>query len=371
MTRPSFSQMEQPHQLMQEAVSGGVFPGAVLLVEKNGVLRHFQAYGVTDSETGELVATDTIFDLASLTKPLATTLCVMKLISDGRLSLETRLGDLLPETRGTGKVDISIEHLLRHTSGLPAYRPYFKGLTRIPFADARSKLTELLVKEALTDPPGVQTTYSDLGFMFLRIIIETVSNKRLDEFLFSEIYGPLGIQQLFYIDLHTGWEGVDGIAATSRCPWRGRMLKGEVEDENAWAVGGIDGHAGLFGTAGELRSLLSVLMAIYHDGGETDVFSRGMVKQFLRVDEKSQRALGFDISFPPESSAGNYFSKQTVGHLGYTGTSFWMDLSAGVFVILLTNRVHPSRKNERIREFRPRIHDSIMIALQNQRAGRK
>ncbi len=371
MNRLSSIQLKQPHRLMQQAVSDGVFPGAVLLVEQGGAVRHFEAYGLADSESGELATTDTVFDLASLTKPLATTLCVMKLMADNHFSLETRLGELLPETRGTDKVDLSIEQLLRHTSGLPAYRPFFKSLAGISFSRARSLLTELLLQEPLADRPGVRTAYSDLGFMALRMVIEAVSNKRMDAFLYTDIYRPLGIEKLFYIDLETDAAVAGSVAATSRCPWRGRMIKGEVEDENAWAVGGIDGHAGLFGTAGELRSILAVLTAVYHGRGRTDLFPRALVRQFLRVDGKSQRTPGFDIPSPFDSSAGKYFSKSTVGHLGYTGTSFWMDLSAGVIIILLTNRVHPSRKNERIREFRPFIHDSILVSLQGKRAASK
>jgi CubicO group peptidase (beta-lactamase class C family) len=154
-------------------------------------------------------------------------------------------------------------------------------------------------------------------------------------------------------------------AATERCPWRGILLEGVVHDDNAYSVGGIEGHAGLFGTAGDVLDLLSELMAVYQGSVSTGVFDVDLTRYFLSLNEQNGRALGFDAPSSKGSSCGRYFSKRTVGHLGFTGTSFWMDLDRAIIVILLTNRIHPSRDNDRIKDFRPKLHDAVMKIFAN------
>jgi CubicO group peptidase (beta-lactamase class C family) len=154
-------------------------------------------------------------------------------------------------------------------------------------------------------------------------------------------------------------------AATEKCPWRGTLLEGVVHDDNAYSVGGIEGHAGLFGTAGDVFDILSELMAVYQGSVSKGVFDVDLTRRFLSLNEQNGRTLGFDTPSSKGSSCGRYFSKRTVGHLGFTGTSFWMDLERAIIVILLTNRIHPSRNNNRIKAFRPKLHDTVMENFAN------
>lgn len=347
--------------LMNRAMSEEVFPGAVLLV--GGAERVFfkRAFGVANRFTGEPVTLGTVFDLASLTKPLATTLAVMYLIQTGALALETPLGEVLPSFHKTEKHTIQIRHLLYHTSGLPAHREYYSDLARLPMAERKTALRRLLAGEPLIRPIGMAPEYSDLGFMILCWVIEQVTHERLDRFVTEKIYRPLGLRNLFFMDLMDPAvpKKDQPFAATEVCPWRGSLMEGAVSDDNAWVTGGIDGHAGLFGTAQDVHELLKALMAAV-DGKESPVFSPDIVQAFLRRDAVSSRALGFDTPDHQGSSSGTLFSANSAGHLGFTGTSFWMDLDRGIAVILLTNRVHPHRNNNRIRAFRPILHDAVM-----------
>lgn len=348
--------------LMHQALEDQVFPGAVLLIQKGRDPIYHRAFGVTNIHSKGAVTLETVFDLASLTKPLATTLAVLLLVQDDRLDLEQPVSSILGVFKGTMKEQIQIRHLLLHTSGLPAHRPYYKQLLSQPRTARRDKLNELLVAEPLSCAIGEKTVYSDIGFMLLRWIVETASGKRLDRFVEEMIYRPLGVTPLFYIDSSRDcptW----CFAATQWCPWRERFLEGDVSDENAFASGGIEGHAGLFGTAKAVGDILGELLAVYQGLPNSELFRQQWVKRFLDRDGGSTRAFGFDMPTPGASSSGTYFSARTVGHLGYTGTSFWSDLEKGVSVILLTNRVHPSVENDRIRTFRPIVHDAAMTCL--------
>jgi len=356
--------MEQAHKLMGQAVADNVFPGAVLLVTKEEAPLFFEAYGKANIFSNVDIEHDTVFDLASLTKPLATTLAIMKLFQEGKCDLTTNLSSVLPQFQKTGKEHITIRHLLCHNSGLPDYKPYFKSLSHLPVKERKSALEELLIKEPLVSQTGERTLYSDIGFMILKWVVESVSGMRFDRFVLQEIYQPLGLMRLFFVDL----ERAEGsaitprvkFAATERCKWRKIILEGKVHDDNAYSVGGIAGHAGLFGTAGDINRLLNKLLLTYHGTLPGSLFRRETLQLFFRKQEDSDRSLGFDFPSQSHSSCGDYFSEKSVGHLGFTGTSFWMDLEKNIIVILLTNRVHPSRDNERIKKFRPEIHNAIM-----------
>jgi CubicO group peptidase (beta-lactamase class C family) len=354
--------MESVNNLMNQAVSNEVFPGGVLLVSAAGSEIFFQAYGYANIFSGRLMTRDTVFDLASFTKPLATTLAIIKLISQQKLELGQRLGSILPQLKGTDKGRISIANLLYHTAGLPDYRPYYKVLCKLEPSIRKDVLRELLVKEPLINPPGKEVLYSDIGFMILCWIIEQVSGNRLDRFVSKEIYHPLGLENLFFVDLDSTPSEVE-FAATERCSWRNILLEGAVHDENAYVLGGIQGHAGLFGTVQDVFSLLSELMAAYLGSPCAGIFDTDLIQMVFKNQEHTGRALGFDIPSPIDPSCGQYFSKHTVGHLGFTGTSFWMDLDRNVMIILLTNRVHPSRSNNKIKAFRPKLHDRVMTEL--------
>lgn len=359
--------MEQVEKIMMQAVQENIFPGGVLLVSVKGSVIFDDAFGSANVISGKRMTKDTIFDLASLTKPLATTLAVMKLIQDGKLNTDSRLGSILPQFRNTEKEMIEIKHLLCHNSGLPDYRPYYLIMKDIPQNNRQDALRNMLVKESLISTPGEKTLYSDLGFMILRWIVETLSGRSLDRFVTNEIYEPLGLKNLFFVDLNQEYKskktGNRMFAATEVCPWRNMLLEGVVDDENAYAVGGIEGHAGLFGTAQDINSLLTKLLFMFHGISGDSIISSDLVKTFFDRQEGTDWALGFDTPSLAGSSCGRFFSRKSVGHLGFTGTSFWVDIDRFVSVILLTNRVHTSRDNMKIKEFRPVLHDAVMRDL--------
>jgi len=360
--------MENPERidaLMRQGLAEGVFPGAVLLVSRAGSRHFMAAYGSANQYTGRPVTLDTVFDLASLTKPLATALAVMDLLEKGKIALDQPVGEILPEflsaddaRSGGGKRKIRIDHLLAHVSGLPDYRPFYKELCLWPLAERRRKLLFCLRRLPLLSAPGEKVFYSDPGFMLLALAIEKIAGCRLDRYVQTQIYEKRGIRDLFFID--TRQPPPDrAYAATEYCPWRQRLIEGAVHDENAYALGGVCGHAGLFGTSVAVDALLRGLLQCL--AGENRWFSRSILASFLRSYPGSGRALGFDMPSVRDSSAGSRMERnRTFGHLGFTGTSFWMETARAITVVLLTNRVHPGRRNERIKAFRPQLHDCIM-----------
>lgn len=362
-------QMKTMDHLMKKAVSEGVFPGAVLLVSKETDQVIFDAYGAARIDPERRMTRETVFDLASLTKPLATTLGVMILVQKGELFLEQEIGTIISAFHGTDKERVTIRQLLAHNSGLPDYRPYYKSL--MTFAPERGKegLEEMLLSERLIAAPGTQTVYSDIGFMILGWVMEVVTKTPLNLFIEGTIYHPLGLQNLFFLPLDSEKprSHID-FAATEECQWRKKVLEGEVHDDNAYAIGGVAGHTGLFGTAQDIHRLLVELLNAYHGRPNSGLFHPEMVRTFFKR-QIGGRALGFDTPTQPGSSSGRYFSKHSVGHLGYTGTSFWIDLERSIIVILLTNRVHPTRENEQIKTFRPIIHDAVMEELLKDNSG--
>jgi CubicO group peptidase (beta-lactamase class C family) len=367
--------MKAVRDLMERGVRDGVFPGGVLLVAKEGRLTFFQAFGLARLTPERLMTTDTVFDLASLTKPLATTVALMLLVQQGKLNLDQTLGKAIPDFSGTDKTEITIRQLLCHTSGLPDYRPYYETLMKHPAANRKSVLRTLLSGEDLIYKPGAVCLYSDLGFMILEWLVETAAETPLDRLVQESVYKPLGLKHLFFIPLTATqtlpFEGRGqgrGIeyAATEDCPWRGKILDGEVHDDNAYALGGVAGHAGLFGRTEDVYGLLKELLNVCEGKPNSGLFRRDVVETFFeRQSDSGSWALGFDTPTRPDSSSGHSFSDRSVGHLGFTGTSFWVDLLKGVIVILLTNRIHPNRENERIKAFRPVLHDTVMDSIFN------
>ncbi len=352
---------------MGEGISQGIFPGAVLLAAEGAEILFFRAYGVTDRRTRQPVTRETIFDLASLTKPLATTLGILRLLEQKKLSLDTAVKNLLPELKDSLFKKITIRHLLLHRSGLTDYRPYFIPLSEAPFKVRKRLLHNFLCREPLIHKPGEKTLYSDVGFLLLQWIVERCSGKQLDRFVRKTVYEPLGLDRLFFVDQARNLSlnrkqqpHPADIAATEYCPWRKRIVTGVVHDENAYVLGGVAGHAGLFGRAADIHHLLLALLRAWE--GDASAFEPHDVQTFLRPRPDADRRLGFDAPSPVRSSSGRYFSQSSAGHLGFTGTSFWMDPENKRIIILLTNRVHPSRTNMRIREFRPMLHDLVMAS---------
>lgn len=350
---------------MTAALEEGVFPGAVLLVARGEEILIQRAYGFAALIPEQRPMTpDTIFDLASLTKPLATTLAVMALIAEGRLSLDQTFQQLGEPFLVPGKESVSIRQLLAHTSGLPAYQTYYRHLADLPLSKRKPALREMVRQEPLQFPPGAATLYSDLGFIYLEWLVEILGGQDLQRWTIERCFGPLGLETLGFRPL-TGEPVVhpERYAATENCPWRKKILVGEVHDENTYTVGGVSGQAGLFGTVGEVFRLLRALKNAYDQPDTPGLFNGRLVRTFWQrqtVAEGEGRALGFDMPSREGSSAGRFFSPRTVGHLGFTGTSFWFNLERDFLVILLTNRIHPTRRNEKIRSFRPKIHDQVI-----------
>ncbi|MFQ5991005.1 MAG: serine hydrolase domain-containing protein [Nitrospiraceae bacterium] len=361
---------------MQSAVRHGVFPGAVLLIRVDGHVVFHSAFGsaslVPEREPASL---GTVYDLASLTKPLATTSAILCLVQDGRLQLEDAIETHLESLRGWAIGAATIRHLLAHSSGLPAWRPIYErideeGRTRAGYfgSEAAKRLTlECIREESLLFPMGARSLYSDLGFILLGLLVERVTGDTIATYCRSRIYTPLGVDSLYFFDT-TGVAvgGPNGqspdlhqVAPTEDDPWRGRILRAEVHDENAYALGGVCGHAGLFGTASAVLEVSGRWLKSYLD--QDGFFPSKLVRQFVTRQagiSGSSWGLGWDTPSAP-SSTGTRFSPNSFGHLGYTGTSLWIDPLSKLEVVLLSNRVHPSRRCNDIQGFRPEIHDLI------------
>ncbi len=356
--------MSEIDEFMGQAVSEGVFPGSTLMVSHGGLIVYHKSHGFVEKGSGSAVTTDTVFDLASLTKPLVTVPAIMQLVKNGKLSLDTKIGNIFELFSGKDKKAVTIADLLVHSSGLPAHKPYYNILKKISEEDRLSAFRHKVLSEPLETPRGEKIVYSDIGFIILGWIVEAISGVSLNRFIVENVYKPLGIRELFFpVDKK---KNEIEYASTEKCPWRGKTMVGEVHDDNAWVVGGVCGHAGLFGTASGMSKLLDEYMNVFLDREHNDLFNTVLLKMFLREYKNTGRTLGFDMP-SAVSSSGNLFSKNAVGHLGYTGTSFWMDFEKNIIIILLTNRVNPSRNNIKIRKFRPKIHNCIMQLLQKEK----
>ncbi|MBU4231657.1 MAG: beta-lactamase family protein [Desulfobacterales bacterium] len=366
-------------KLLEAGVSQGVFTAAVALAGLKGELRWEGAAGFLSSDPGAAAATaDTVFDLASLTKPLATTLALMVLAGRGQLDLATPLGEVLPAAwLPPDKRPLTLRYLLTHRSGLPAWRPFYAQVLAAPASARPGLLARLAAATPLEYPPDTATLYSDLGFMLLAAVVESLSGQNLDRFCREAIYRPLGLKTLGFIPLPQPAQTVPTTenrkpktenrmyAFTEPGLIAGRPPAGEVHDENAWAAGGVAGHAGLFGPGREVFHLVASLWQAY-SGEKTGPLTPAAVQLFLTVPPGADRACGFDIpgADPATRAAGRYFSPRSVGHLGFTGTSFWLDLDSGQMVVLLTNRVHLGRDDKtKIAAFRPRFHEAASRAL--------
>jgi CubicO group peptidase (beta-lactamase class C family) len=364
----SFARVES---IVSRGIAAGSFPAACLLVARDGgePVVH-RAFGRADLHS--------VFDLASLTKPLATAATMMRRVGAGRFSVDAPLGQLLPSAGRSGVCEATLAQLLAHCAGLPAWRPYYERLHSLPFAEARRRLRRALLAEPLEAPPGARSVYSDLGFMLLDWALERESGQRLHQLARREVYRPLGLRSTSFYQLDVGDEQLArapaaALVPTERCPRRGRLC-GEVHDDNAHAIGGVAGHAGLFSTAHEVHLLVRELVAAH--GGERSLFERDVVRLFWGArPARAARgrpdgwALGWDRpTRGARSSAGADPPRNAVGHLGFTGTSIWIDLDRRAWVILLTNRVYRGREPNPMKALRPRLHDAAWRALAALRA---
>jgi beta-glucosidase-like glycosyl hydrolase/CubicO group peptidase (beta-lactamase class C family) len=354
--------------VIEAAVGSKAFPGAVVAVGKDGVLAHLKAFGKLSYDVeAAAVRPDTIYDLASLTKVIVTTTMAMILVDEGKLDLDKRVSAFLPGFKGGAKDQVTVAELLTHSGGLDWWGPLYKELKGKEAYLRRIESMDLVYE------PGTKSLYSDLGVVLLGEILERVAGQPLDVFARQRIFEPLGLRNTLF---RPGPELLPRIAPTENDPWRGRLLRGEVHDENAFALGGVAPHAGLFGTAPDLARFAQMLL----NGGVFEhrrIVSRDTVVRFMRRAgiPGSSRALGWDTvgdgsgkrsstpGDPGYSSAGSLFSPRSFGHTGFTGTSMWMDPERKLFVVLLTNRVHPTRENDQIRQVRSAVADAVIRAL--------
>ena len=354
-------------QLLEAGVSQPVYTAAVALVGYKGDLLWQGAAGqLSRDREAAAVTPDIVFDLASLTKPLATSLALMILVDQGLISLDTPLGEILPhDWLPPDKHRLTLSSLLTHRSGLPAWHPFYKEVLAAPASARPTLLERLAAVTPLEHAPDTVTLYSDLGYMLLKAVVEHVSGQKLEHFCRESIYRPLKLATLGFNPRQQVEGGLWSYAATEPGLIPGRPEGGEVHDENAWAAGGVAGHAGLFGTGRQVFELAACLYRAYH-GEPIGPLTPDTVRLFFTIPPGADRAHGFDTPSgdPDQRAAGHYFSAHSVGHLGFTGTSFWLDLMTGQMVVLLTNRVHLSRDNKtKIRAFRPRFHEAASRAL--------
>jgi CubicO group peptidase (beta-lactamase class C family) len=354
--------------LLRSGVTAGAYPGAAIEVGRRETVVWRGAFGsLSRDEHANPVDIDTIFDLASLTKVIVTATLAMRAVDDGLLTLDDLVADWIPGWRGADRQQVTIRHLLAHSSGLTAYLPFFRDHTgRVEFEPAIARMP-------LEYEPGTRSIYSDLGFILLGFILEDARSGASSETspgmldpsgsLAAQFHrvGTLVTDQPLTFLPPRAWR--PRIAPTEHDSWRGRTLVGEVHDENAWALGGAAGHAGLFGTAAAVGAFARA--ALHTIAGNPILAQPATMQTFIQRANvpASSRALGWDTMLPT-SSCGSLLAPTAIGHTGFTGTSLWIDWQRDFYVVLLTNRVHPTRENHLLKELRPRIHNAVVEELQ-------
>lgn len=300
---------------------------------------------------------NSIFDLASLTKPLVVSLSVQALLDAGQLRLDDTLGSFFPGIKDKKK-HITILDLLNHTAGFVPHRPYYIELIKRDYSQRKKLLIDAIIKEKLVDQPGTKSVYSDLGYILLGIIIEKVTQSGLEDYWWKNVVSPLKIENsLFFANQKK--VNPKYYVSTGNCVWSGTELLGRVHDDNCRALNGVAGHAGLFGSVEGVLQISEFIINAYMNQANHPYISNTGLKNNIDNIIQSRR-FGFDTPTGPVSSSGSYFSDVSIGHLGFTGTSFWLDCKKGMGIVLLTNRVLCSEELQQIRELRPKVHDAIM-----------
>lgn len=342
--------------LIISSIKDSVFPGAVLLIGNSDEIFYEKGYGnFTYDEHSPVVTPNTIYDIASLTKVIATTTAIMICTDRNLFNPDDKVSNFIPEFEQNNKQSITIKNLLLHNSGIPAYKKYYQLNLQ---AD---EILDDIYSLELNYQTGSKIVYSDLGMIVLAKVIEKVMGNSFDRFCREEIFIPLGMK-------HTFFNPPDSlkyrIAPTEGDDhWRMKLIQGEVHDETASLLGGAAGHAGLFSTANDLSKLIQVILnnGKYDDGR---LIKEETVKFFTtKHSGNSTRALGWDTKSITGSSAGKYFDTKSFGHTGFTGTSVWIDPVRNLFIVFLSNRVYPTRENKKIIEFRPKLHDAVVESI--------
>ena len=370
------ARMQALDAFLRQATTCGTVPGAVVCVAYRGQVVWHQAYGAAAlTPHYRPMQRDTLFDIASLTKVVATTSLLLLAHHEGVCHLDDALQHVYLQTRGTPLGATTVRQLLAHSGGLAAWCPLYQvllpagptGQTAASAAARRRQAIQKILQEPCAYLPGSQVLYSDLGFMLLGDLVATLYQQPLERLFAERVAQPLGLSC-------TGYRPLDGssllpasptaYAATEACPWRARVLAGEVHDENAWAMGGVAGHAGLFATAEDLWRFAQAVLETA--AGQRDWLPSTLLQESWQrhaTPPGTTRAHGWDTPTPGHSSSGDYFSQRSIGHLGFTGCSLWIDLTHQVTVVLCTNRVHPTRHASGITRLRPAVHNLIMHAL--------
>ncbi|HEV2277792.1 MAG TPA: serine hydrolase domain-containing protein [Acidobacteriaceae bacterium] len=349
--------------VLEPAIAARAFPGAAFGVLHQGQIVAIDAVGrFTYDSDASPVQPDTVFDLASVSKVVATTTAAMILHSRGVLDLDAPLGEVLPGfvigmEPGSGKERVTLRMLLAHSSGLPGYVTFFRDHS------TAEGLMRAALRLSLEAKPGSRTEYSDPGYILLGKVVEVLSGGCLDAFCAREIFAPLRLQNTCFRP---------SAALRSTIPptendttFRRRLIQGEVQDENAFVLGGVAGHAGVFSNVRDLLTFAQCILDHGRTGSGTPLFSSETLAVFAEpqtTPDGKSRALGWDVPTPP-SASGQYFGPRSIGHLGYAGTSLWIDPDQALAMVLLTNRTWPDRSSDAIRQVRPAFHDAIVEAL--------
>lgn len=358
----------QLDNFLEEGVAAHVFPGGQLLVAKSGIVVYDKAFGnYTYDANSEKVTKYTLYDLASLTKVVATTPAIMKLYEMRKLDINDKVSGYIPEFANNGKEDITIANLLLHNSGLKAWIPFYQTCS------GKEDILNTIYNISLDYTPETKTVYSDLNAVLLGEIVERVSGKNLEEFCKEHIFEPLGMENTTF--------RLDDKKKTLCAPtendsyWRMKQLQGEAHDECAYLMGGISGNAGLFSTSEDIYNYMDMMI---HKGEYFNPYTRGLKEEtmfdsatvelftakYQSYNYDNTRAFGWDTkpaaTRSTRSQCGEMISENCFGHTGYTGTSVWYDKDRDLLIIFLTNRVYPTRDNSAMKDFRPDLHNMIV-----------
>lgn len=373
----SEAQLQPAFDVIERALADKAFPGATLAVGYRGRVA-LHAFGKLSYDAkSPQVNTRTMYDVASLTKVIVTTTLVEKLVEGdfkSPLNLDAPIERYLPEWTASGSPEkglknlfrenpkelewrhrVTVRHLMTHTSGLPPFKEYWRTST------GKADTLKMIFAEPLEYEPGTKMIYSDLGIILMAEIIQRLTGRTLDELAIEYIFSPLAMNDSMYKPSKKLWPSIAPTEFDAN--FRKRLVQGEVHDENAFAIGGVSGHAGVFSTAPDLSAFCQMLLngGVY---GHERILRRATIAQFTAPQQLAggTRTLGWVV--PTEgSSSGHFFSAHSFGHTGFTGTTIWIDPDRQVFVVLLTNRVNPTRENHKIAEVRPAVHDAVMQAL--------
>ncbi len=373
---------EQVSALFRKAVDDGVFPGAVVLAGKNGDVVYRESFGLRTVKSSKVpepmpMAQDTVFDVAELTTVVVTATLLMKLIEEGKVNLDDRVSRYIQGFGVLGKSAVTVRQLVSHSSGLLHWMPFFEELLNeqsgarrgiMTSRGARDYIINSINRMELKTEPGSKQVYSDVGYILLGHLLEILTGLSLDRAAQRYLFQPLGLKSTSYIDLsmikRRGIHPVtDLIAPTEECSWRKRVLCGEVHDDNAWAMGGVAGHGGLFSNANDLHVFASTLLAAYK--GQGQYLKSATVKTFFdgSADFPEGRRFGWDVPSRENGMIEAGLSRKAVGINGFTGCSLWLEPEEGLDVIVLSNRICPTRNNRKILSFRPEAYSMILKAL--------